>query len=44
MCFRLLEPPLEIRYALIWKRYAALSKASEAFLDKVKGVVGGSIK
>lgn len=44
VCFRLLEPLLEIRYALIWKRYAALSKASEVFLDKVKSVVGGIIK
>lgn len=40
VCFRPLEPPLEIRYALIWKRYAALSKASEAFLDKVRAEVG----
>lgn len=40
VCFRPLEPPLEIRYALIWKRYAVLSKASEAFLDKVRAEVG----
>lgn len=40
MCFRPLEPPLEIRYALIWKRYAVLSKASEAFLKNVREAVG----
>ena len=27
-----LDPPLEIHYALIWKRYAVFSKAAEAFL------------
>ena len=36
LCFRLLEPELEIHYALIWKRYAAFSKAGEAFLDEVR--------
>ena len=33
LCFRPLEPPLEIHYALLWKRYAALTKAAEAFLQ-----------
>lgn len=32
VCFCPLEPPLEIHYALIWKRYAVFSKAAEAFL------------
>lgn len=34
LCFRPLYPPLEIRYALIWKRYATFSKAAEAFLKQ----------
>ena len=33
LCFRPLEPPLKIRYALIWKRYAVFSKAAALFLD-----------
>lgn len=39
VCFRPLEPPLEIHYALIWKRYAALSKAAEAFIEKVRRII-----
>ena len=31
VCFCPLDPPLEIHYALIWKRYAVFSKAAEAF-------------
>lgn len=34
LCFRPLEPPLEIHYALIWKRYASFSKAAEKFLEQ----------
>lgn len=34
LCFRPLEPPLEIYYALIWKRYASFSKAAEKFLEQ----------
>lgn len=33
LCFRPLEPALEIRYALIWKRYAVFSPAASAFLE-----------
>ena len=33
VCFCPLEPSLEIHYALIWKRYAVLSKAAETFLQ-----------
>ena len=33
VCFRSLEPPLEIQYALAWKRYAVLPKAAELFLN-----------
>ncbi len=36
VCFRPLEPPLEIHYALVWKRYAVFSKASEMFLKRIK--------
>ncbi len=35
VCFRPLEPPLETRYALIWKRYTVLSKAARAFLERL---------
>ena len=36
VCFRPLNPPLEIHYALIWKRTAFLSKAAETFLLELK--------
>ena len=36
VCFRPLNPPLEIRYALIWKRTAFQSKAAEVFLQELK--------
>lgn len=36
LCFRRLEPPLESRHALIWRRHADLPKAAEAFLRKVR--------
>ena len=39
VCFRPLHPPLEIHYALIWKRGAFLSKAAEAFLKEIKTIV-----
>ena len=39
LCFRPLEPPLEPRYALIWKRYAVFSRAAEAFLARVKALL-----
>lgn len=32
LCFRPLSPPLELRLALVWKRYAIHSKAAQAFL------------
>lgn len=38
LCFCPLNPPLEIHHALIWKRYATLSKTAEAFLKKAKAV------
>ena len=36
VCFRPLNPPLEIHYALIWKRTAFHSKAAEMFLQEFK--------
>ena len=36
VCFRPLNPPLEIHYALIWKRTTFQSKAAEMFLQKLK--------
>ncbi len=36
LCFRPLTPALEIRHALVWKRYAMHSRAAEAFLHTVK--------
>ena len=36
LCFRRLEPRLESRHALIWKRHAVLTKPAEAFLNKIK--------
>ncbi len=39
LCFRSLEPQLETRYALIWKRYAVFSRAAEAFLARVKALL-----
>lgn len=36
VCFRPLDPPLEIPYALVWKRYAVLSRPSAVFLDEVR--------
>ncbi|MEE1494493.1 MAG: LysR substrate-binding domain-containing protein [Anaerostipes hadrus] len=38
VCFRPLNPPLEIHYALIWKRTALQSKAAEMFLLELKGL------
>ena len=36
LCFRRLDPPLEIRHALVWRRGATLSKAAEAFMKYVE--------
>ena len=36
VCFRPLNPPLEIHYALIWKRTSFQSKADEIFLRELK--------
>ena len=36
VCFRPLEPPLELHYALVWKRYPIFSKTAEVFLNTIK--------
>ncbi len=36
VCFRPLNPPLKINYALIWKRTALMSKTSEIFQRELK--------
>lgn len=36
VCFRPLDPPLELHHALVWKHHPVFSKASEAFLEKVR--------
>lgn len=36
LCFRILSPALKISHALVWKRYAAFSKAAEMFLERCK--------
>ena len=43
VCFRPLNPPLEIHYALIWKRTAFQSKAAEVFLQELKQAVSSII-
>ena len=39
LCFRPLEPPLSIRYALVWKRYPVFSRAAQKFIETVRGHV-----
>lgn len=34
--FRPLEPTLQVKYALVWKRHNIFSKAAETFLNKIK--------
>ena len=38
LCFRPLSPPLEIRHALVWKRYTVFTKAADAFLQTAKSL------
>lgn len=39
VCFRPLNPPLELHYALVWKRYPVFSKVAETFLNKIKSSI-----
>ena len=36
VCFRPLSPQLELRHALVWKRYPIFNKASETFLNEFR--------
>ena len=36
VCFRPLNPPIILDYALVWKRSALLSKVAQLFLDTIK--------
>ena len=38
LCFRPLDPPLTIEYALVWKRYAVMSKPAAAFLAQIRNL------
>lgn len=42
-CFRPLDPPLRLHYALVWKRYPVFSKAAEIFLEEIRQRCGGDI-
>ena len=39
LCFRPFDPPIEIRYGLVWKKYSVLSKAAEKFLEEIRALV-----
>lgn len=39
LCFRPLEPKLEARMSLVWKKYQVFSKASEIFLARVQNTL-----
>lgn len=41
LCFKPLEPKLEVGLSIVWKKYQVLSKAAEAFLDKMRQCAGG---
>ena len=36
LCFRPLEPPLEVRLYVVWKKYQLFSKPAEKFLEVLK--------
>ena len=35
ICFRALEPPLETKMYLVWKKYQVFSPAAELFLNRI---------
>ncbi len=35
LCFRELKPALKLNYAIVWKRYAVLSKSAQTFLEQI---------
>ncbi len=40
LCFRPLDPPLEARASVVWKKYPGLSRAAGRFLEELKKEVG----
>ena len=42
LCFRPLEPPLEAPACIVWKKYQMFSKAAEAFLHSLHGMLAGA--
>lgn len=40
LCFRPLEPRLEIEIHLVWKKYQVFSKAAELFLSQLRRILG----
>ena len=43
LCFRPLEPAINIQYGLAWKRYPVFTKAAEKFIEELKEIVSGNI-
>ena len=39
LCFRPLDPPLEAAACIVWKKYQMFSKAAEAFLQRLQGML-----
>lgn len=39
VCFRPLDPPLPLKYALVWKKHAVFSRVADAFFQKVKVLI-----
>lgn len=39
LCFRPLEPAVNIEYGIAWKRYPVFSKAAEEYIDQIKGCI-----
>ena len=42
LCFRPLDPPLEAPACIVWKKYQMFSKAAEAFLQSLHGMLEGA--
>lgn len=36
VCFRPLDPPLPLKYALVWKKHAVFSRVADAFYEQLK--------
>ena len=44
LCFRPLEPRLEVGIAVAWKKYQVFSRAAEVFLEELQNVMAGHEK